>query len=284
VDYQVKLAALDKEVDARFGAIFQGQMPSVNDEISMSNIRAATTYLEQYDQVLAQANLTTAKTPYETNRRLMLLQQLREVANDALRKYRADTQAVRAELQDDPMDAEFNNAMIERWPANDALYRIATDVMASRNHNIRNQRQYDAQLRAKSAEVETLKRDRETYELQTKQQGEKLQDMERRLKAFEASTATAAAASHVTPLAATAAASTTVDVGASRGTAIPTPSSNSKLAQVYMDNALLSALSQGVRPAYTPGSDARVEKMLNGMNQYMGNGGKQQRMFKIKDA
>jgi hypothetical protein len=263
------LASLNKEVDARFGTLFNGQMPTLNDELTMANVKAAVNYLNQYDEVLTKANMSTAKTPYEINMRLMQLQKYTDLAKQVIEKHLRDTQAVIASTSDDSLDPAYINAVTERWPTNDALYQTATQVMASHNQGIRNQRQFDAALRAKSAENETLKRDRDTFEQQSKQLAEQLETAQRRLKTFESSSAAASAAPPV--------ASVAIDVGASRGTA--------SLGTAYVGNALGSALTSTTTTTLANNSksamEERVQKFLEGM--YRASSTKQQPMFKVTD-
>jgi hypothetical protein len=277
VDYQGKLGTINGEVDARFAALFQGQMPTPNDELSVGQMDAAAGFLEKYDAVMKQAGLTTAKTPYETNRRLMLLQQYIEVGKEAMRKHRAEIST--ASL--DPMDLDFGNKVGEQWNESPPAHNWAQEVIASHNSKIRNQRQYDAQLRAKAAELEvkdkeyrtqvetkdkevqTLKRDRDTFEAQSKQLAERLDAIEKRMKVDQP-----AAAAGAQPAVA-------VDVGASRGTAEPEAGgAGNTWASLSLGSGIWKTLGDPRVQAMADShkTDKRVSDMLKGITHAMASG------------
>lgn len=268
IDYASKLADIDREADTRFGGLFKGQAQG-DEMLSATNMRIAASLLEKYDSVLRQGNIPASETSYETLHRLIELQKYIKSGEEAVRRHLAEVQTA-----DDPMDMDFNSKVIGQWNKNDAAYSMFQTVVANKNHGVRNQRRVDAEIRAKSAEVETLKRDRaefekenatlkrdrETFEQQTKQ----LQDEIRRLKSFEAAAATPAPA----PVA------ISIDATASR--------SNAGLGTAYMSNVLPAASSSGSGAAvpmafhtqYERGSDAKVEQMLANLSQYAAAGKK----------
>lgn len=278
VDYQSKLQGLNAEVDGRFASLIQGKVPTLDDELSVAQMDAAAGFLEKYDAVMKQSGLTTAKTPYDTNRRLMLLQQYIELGKEAMRKHRAEI----ASASLDPMDLDMGNKAGEMWNEVPLAHTWAQEVIASHNKNIRNQRQWDAQFRAKAAEIEvkskeleTLKRDRDTFESQNKSLLERVEALEKRAKVETPVVAAAAAAS---PLAA--AAPVAVDVGASRGTA--EPEAGKTWASLTFGNGIWKTLGdsrmQNMADAYK--TDKRVAEMFQGIQQAMAGG---QKMFKILD-